>query len=363
MSSIFGGGDNSAANAARLNQRAQQEQIAQGEKAITNIFGGGTYGYGAPTTDYYDPSKQYYTLSGDKFVFNPKDPMYNNWASTTGNKGQYIPADQPAGNFTLPKIPVARNITGGGGAAFKPKSYGTTPYGPSGAGGFAGIKTPNTNPNSPPGWTGPPPVVPNPTQPPRQGKTEEEYLNYLIQSGQLFTGAQTTPGFNQDFYNNITQQYLNYAMPQIGNQYQTAANQTAYKLADQGQLAGGTARDYLYGQLQKTMSDAQQQAYNQGLSLSQSTQQQVAQQENNLINQLIAGASPALVTGQALTAANQFRAPQALPAVGNLFGTFANTYLASQLSNPAFSNPYLLNSSLYRAPSTGGLGSSYSYIQ
>jgi hypothetical protein len=330
MSTLFGGSDNSAANAARLNQQAQQAQIAQGEKAITNIFGGGSYGVGTPAQNYYTPGTQYYDVAGQPYTFNANDPMYQNWAQNTANKQQYL-TDTPQ-------------------YIYKPASY--TPA-PSGSGIQPGpiSKPPQGNPS---GVTYNPPTgqIKNPVQ--------EEYLNYLIRSGQLFSGTQTTPGFNQDFYNNITQQYLNYAMPQIENQYQTAANQVAYKLADQGLAAGGTARDYLTGQLQKTMSDAQQQVYNQGLSLSQSTQQQVGQQENNLINQLIAGASPALTTQQALNAATQFRAPTALPAVGNLFGTFANTYLASQLSNPSLSNPYLLNPYLYRAPSTGSLGSSYS---
>ena len=153
---------------------------------------------------------------------------------------------------------------------------------------------------------------------------------------------QAFAGFDPTFYKGIQNAYQNFATPQLYQQYQPIANQTNYKLANQG-LTGSSSDRYLHQQLGQEMGRAQQTIGNQGLAQSQQLQQQVGNEKATLTNQAISSSNPQSIAGQALGQASQFQAPSAFQPIGNLLNNFATMYLGQQSANTynQFANQYL----------------------
>lgn len=210
-------------------------------------------------------------------------------------------------------------------------------------------------------WYAAQPQVATGTGRPGQGSTMgpepmpqalQQFMQSAAGNGGLFTGTTTTPGFDQAFYDKIGQNYTNYALPQLNQQF--LQNETALNAqnANRGVLGGSSANN-LNQQLQIAQGQGAQQIANTALGQEQSMQQSVGQAENNAVNQLIQGQNPSLALSQATQAAAGLQAPNPLPAVGNLFQNFANSYLANSLGSQAAQNPYV--NSLYAQPSRAGI--------
>lgn len=185
----------------------------------------------------------------------------------------------------------------------------------------------------------------------------------LLDQGLLFGGSQQTAGFGQDFYNKRQQDYINYANPQLTQQFQQTNKNLDYSLTNAG-LTNSQASNAGKSSLQTALAQQQQGVANQGLGQAQALQQQVGQEKNTLTNQLIASGNIGSGSTNALQAASQFGAPSPFAPVGNFFNTWTSLYGANQmansyaqLNNPAM-NPYLNN----RVPSnSGALGNVASY--
>lgn len=173
---------------------------------------------------------------------------------------------------------------------------------------------------------------------------------------------QAFQGFNPNFYNGVAQTYQNWALPQVGQQFQQNQNQLQYKLANQG-LGNSSQSQFLNNQLSQAKTQAQQQVAQQGLQQEQQLQQQVGQQKNQLIGQAQTATSPNAIGQQAISAAAGFGAPSSFQPLGNMFSQFGQYYLANQLANtynPAtqqlnglgFSNPFQYSTSGNFLPST-----------
>jgi len=153
---------------------------------------------------------------------------------------------------------------------------------------------------------------------------------------------QAFAGFNPAFYQGVQNAYTNYATPQLYQQYQPIAQQTNYKLANQG-LTGSSSDRYLHQQLGQTFGNAQQQIGNQGLQQSQQLQQQVGNERSGLVSQALSASNPSSIAGQAQGAAGQFQGPSAFAPLGQLFNNFASMYLGNTNQNTynQFANQYL----------------------
>lgn len=149
---------------------------------------------------------------------------------------------------------------------------------------------------------------------------------------------QAFSGFNAPFYQQRTQAYENYAEPQLQQQYKGTLQNLYGKLANQG-LLNSSAATQEKGALKGELNTQQQGVANQGFAQSQSLQQQIAQEQQNLIGQANAATDPQSVARGALDVAGSFSTPSAFQPLGQLFQGFANTYLGSQL-NSAY-NPQL----------------------
>ena len=139
-------------------------------------------------------------------------------------------------------------------------------------------------------------------------------------------------GFDEPFYAGRRQAYVNYAMPQFGEQARQMQNQLFFALANRGLQRGSAA-----GQQQSAFdveSARQKQAIiDAAFGQSQTLRQQVEGQRSSLISQLQASADPNSVAQQALASATQYSAPSVYQPLSGLFNNFANIYLANQMAN------------------------------
>lgn len=149
-------------------------------------------------------------------------------------------------------------------------------------------------------------------------------------------------GFTPQFYQNRTQAYENYAMPQVGQQFRQNQQGLIQNLGDRGLLRSSAA---LQGNqaLQNANTQATQQVANQGLSQSQQLQSQVANQQAQLYGQAQTASDPSAIASSALATASGFTQPSAFTPIGNLFNNFASQYLAgqNQQTYSPYQNPYL----------------------
>ena len=181
----------------------------------------------------------------------------------------------------------------------------------------------------------------------------------LIKQGALFMGRGQSDAFGTDWLNERRQAYLNYALPQVSTQAQNQWQQLAYRLGNQGILKSGAA-GRLGSSLNTEIGNQKQAVASQAEDLVQQNKQSVEQQRSNLTSQLLAGASPATTTQQALASAASVRSPNVFAPLGNLFSNWSNMYLANQAATTP-TTPSLYSTVASRVPSLSTPGSSSSY--
>jgi hypothetical protein len=127
--------------------------------------------------------------------------------------------------------------------------------------------------------------------------------------------------FTPDFYNNRRQAYLDFAKPQLNDQYADARKQLIYSLDRSGNLAS-TARTTqeanlakLYGTNNRTISD-------QALGYENDARNNVAAAESNLFNGVAQSGNIGASVNAANSQANALSQPDAYSPIGNLFGDF-----------------------------------------
>lgn len=139
-------------------------------------------------------------------------------------------------------------------------------------------------------------------------------------------------GFNPQFYQNVGQAYQNYALPQLGQQYQQTQNQLGFRLANQGLGHSSQATD-LYNKLGQAKTQATQQVAQNALQQEQQLQQQVSQEKAQLIGQAQTATNPNAIGQAAIANAAGFAVPSSFQPIGNLFNQFGQLYLANQYAN------------------------------
>lgn len=138
-------------------------------------------------------------------------------------------------------------------------------------------------------------------------------------------------GFDENFYNKRKDDYVRYALPQFGRQFQDANKNLAYSLAGHG-LTNSSAARTSFSNL-GFQGDVQKQgivdtAAQQGNELRKG----VEGQRSNLIGQLQLSADPTSSAQQALASAQGFQAPSTFQPLNNLFANYAKTYALGQQS-------------------------------
>lgn len=154
-------------------------------------------------------------------------------------------------------------------------------------------------------------------------------------------------GFNPQFYKNRQQAYVNFALPQLGEQYQQARNDIGFGIANRGQYGGSNARKQ-WSDLFRTNQNARQGIADAAIGQSNDLRKQVAGQKSSLLGQLYASADPANAQSASIGAAASLQQPSVYGPLANQFSGLINQYYMNSLLNP-------------NTPTTGTTGTTPSY--
>jgi len=170
-------------------------------------------------------------------------------------------------------------------------------------------------------------------------KTPKGYVPYggqtgganLMRKGKLFsmTKSPQYAGYNNNFFNQRAQAYEDYALPQLGQQYQQTKNSLQYNLANRG-LIGGSVQNQENNDLALSMGQQKQGIADQGLAQAQQLRSDVQNSKLQAISQLYQTASPAQAQSSALADAARFSAPNQFAPLANGFANLVNQYAMNQ---------------------------------
>lgn len=265
-----GGGSNKEARRARKAEEARQRRIREGTARINEIFDGGLMGTNPLAPDArYDPDATYYTESGD--VWRPK--QQSGWR-----------ANIPESAWQNANLNV--QIQGG-----LPRGH--------------------------PGLVGPSIFEPGLLQ----GNSAQQQFQDALSGGKLYAGRERSGGFDDQFFQDRRQAYLDYATPQLEQQYGDAQRDLTFALA-RGGLLDSSARASKAGDLQQLYDLNMQQVSDEALNYETEARNAVEDARASLIQQLnvtsdVQGAvNAARARSQALS-----QAPSFSP-LANLFSSF-----------------------------------------
>ena len=140
-------------------------------------------------------------------------------------------------------------------------------------------------------------------------------------SGQLFGDLQRTGGFNDAFFDGRRKAYIDYAQPQLQDQYGKANEELTFALARGGNL-DSSVRGEKASELQKKFDLGAQEIADKGLSYSTQTRNSVEDARSSLISQLNATGDAQGAASAAMARASALSQPQAFSPVTDLFANF-----------------------------------------
>lgn len=158
----------------------------------------------------------------------------------------------------------------------------------------------------------------------RMGQSPERAFQEALASGKLYSGTSSSGGFNDDFFNGRQQAYMDYATPQLEDQYSDAAKQLTYALARQGNL-NSSARAEKSADLQQLYDTNQQKVADDALSYKTQAQTAVEDARSNLITTLNATGDAESAARSALARSQALSASPSYSPLSQLFADFTNT--------------------------------------
>ena len=268
------GGKNAGADEAKKARKAEekrQARIREGTARINSIFDGQTVGDGALGADAaFDPNGAYYLADGTRWT-----PTTSN--SRSGFLGTIAGAGKSGGTPVNGKQ-FLKGLQPGGGKGGPGDLFHTLGDAFGGGG---------------------------------RGETAEEQFRKLQAEGKLYSGTKNSGGFGDDFYSGRRQAYMDYATPQLEDQYGKAQKELVFSLDRSGNL-DSTARAEKMSELQRLYDIQKQQVADKALSFENQARNSVEDARANLISMLnVTGdaegaASAALARSEALTAPTEY---------------------------------------------------------
>lgn len=303
----MGGGKNSGSSEAaqaRADEEARQKRIREGTARINSIFNGSTIGKGALTAGTaYDPTKTYYLKDGS--VWKPTAAATSGFSRAAPLPSGGGPA--PSSMFGSSAFPNSNaNSSSGNGSIF-----GNNPV-QLNADGTPKASTAMFQ-NTIPGAAGAT----------ASAKSAADQFAEMVANGGLYQGVENTGGFGDDFFANRKQAYLDYATPQLQDQYSDAQKQLTFALARTGNL-NSSARSEKSGDLQKLYDLNNQQIADQALSYETQARNSVEDARANLIATLNATGDAEGAANSALARATALSQPAAYSPLSQLFADFTN---------------------------------------
>lgn len=302
-------------------EKKRQGLINLGLDQINSIFQGGTspfYSFADPTKGTFDRTKTYYALSSKKgggFV-----PY---WAPK-GKKPKGTPFDPGYGPILMGQDPgssaLMGNLVGGSGTSSNFLTQAITPniFGPVGsvtAGLFGGLFG-------------------------KKGKSPRQLAKAAFKKGKLFEAPEyeSFEGFQDPFFEKRAQDYVDFALPQLADQYRTNQRGILYGLSNRG-LDQSTVADEAVSNLERVAGEGRQQIAESGLAQANQLRKDVEGARQEAIRQLYQSADPAQATQSAIRSAAGFQSPSVFAPIANMFTNIANQYMTSRLLNN-YQTPY-----------------------
>lgn len=265
-------GSNSEAAQARADEQERQARIRAGTARVNSIFDGGktvASQFGADAA--YDPSKTYFKQDGSVWTPTIKPPQ--------------------AASADTATLGIRGNADGSGDGNVALMSGGSSPPAAGAIGNTGGAPL---------------------TQ-------EEEFRQAL--GGGLYGEVKDGKGFNDAFYNERRQAFLDYATPQLDEQYGEANKQLTYSLARSGLLDSSVRADKS-AELQKKYDLNRQQIADQALSYETEARTNVEKARSDLVTMLNATGDAEGAASSALARSQALSAPQAFSPLTQLFADF-----------------------------------------
>lgn len=156
----------------------------------------------------------------------------------------------------------------------------------------------------------------------------------MLRRGNLYQDVKSPyfQGFGDDFYNKAAQSYVQYAVPQIAQQYDQTNRGIQYGLANRG-LVGSSAQSKAQSDLQLNLGQQEQQVADNARTTATNLRNQVENSRQSAISNLYQASDPAGAGAQAVSSAAQFSVPQSFTPILGAFSNLANQYATSQLYN------------------------------
>lgn len=164
--------------------------------------------------------------------------------------------------------------------------------------------------------------------------TPREIVNKQIRRGNLFYAPEekTFEGFNEAFYKKRADDYVNFALPQVADQYRMNRDQMAFGLSNRG-LSDSSVGNEARSNLERLSGVARQQVAETGIEQANMLKKDVEAARQRDIAQLYQSANPSQGVQSAISNAMQLRAPSTFAPIANMFGNLAQQYYTNQILN------------------------------
>lgn len=173
-------------------------------------------------------------------------------------------------------------------------------------------------------------------------RSPENMARAKFKHGGLYNQTtQKFEGFQPDFFNQRAQDYVNYALPQLANQYQSTKASLGYGLANRGLTESGAARSQM-SELERETGQAKQQLADTGQNQANALKTQVEGARNDAINKLYQTGDPAQASASAISTAAGFKVPSTFGPITNMFSNLLSQYYNDRVLNAPGASSYVL---------------------
>lgn len=156
------------------------------------------------------------------------------------------------------------------------------------------------------------------------GKSAADQFKEGVAQGTLFSGSKSVGGFGEDFFKGRRDAFLNYATPQLEDQFGDATKQLTFALARNGTLNSSVRADKS-ADLSKKYSLNKQQIADQALASETDSRNAVEDARSNLIASLNATGDVQGASNSAMARASALSKPAAFNPLTSLFSDFTST--------------------------------------
>jgi hypothetical protein len=169
----------------------------------------------------------------------------------------------------------------------------------------------------------------------KQARADEQARQQRVRDGTNQVNSIFDSQFTPDYYDKQKQSYLDYANPQVDDQFSKAKKQLTFALARGGNLDSSAAATQS-GDLQKEYDLNKQKIADDALSYGAKAKGSVEDARGNLVSMLNSTGDAQGTANQAITRASALSAPAAYSPLTDLFADFTNglgVYAAQQKAN------------------------------